>query len=140
MGHGKKLRRLRNALKVYAPAANIAAVVLAMPDEEASDGLSLGPLTEEMPPPNLTTDISGTSSLNQQQYSQLVTLISNFSEIFMDNPGVSSLPAYQDQHSLSAGNSTGQRSTGSQRLKLRYNNYYLLESLDHPLCLGQAQL
>ena len=95
MGHGKKLRRHRNALKVYAPdTANIAAVVLAMPDEEASDGLSLGPLTEEMPPPNLTTDINGTSSLNQEQYSQLVTLISNFSDIFMDNPGVASLPAY----------------------------------------------
>lgn len=96
MGHGKKLRRHRNALKVYTP--DIATIVLAMPDEEASDGLSLGPLAEETSPTNLTADIKGTSYLNKQQYSELVT---NFSDIFTDNPGVASLACLSFGHRTS---------------------------------------
>lgn len=66
MGHGKQLRRHRNALKVYTPNnVDISTVVLAQPDEEAADELTLGPAAEE---PHLTSiphDVKGIEHVEQ---------------------------------------------------------------------------
>ena len=95
MGHGKQLRRHRNALKVYTPNnIDISTIILAQPDEEAADELTLGPAAEEPHKTNIPRDVKGIEHLEQTQRDQLLRLVTNYSDVFSDTPGVATLPAY----------------------------------------------
>lgn len=61
IGGGKTWRRHRNALKPYtATTSNIATIVMAMSDEEAKDGLTLGPTAQQPEDkPDMEKDIHG---------------------------------------------------------------------------------
>ena len=95
VGHAKTLRRHRNALKVYQPDnINVSTVVMAQPDDEATDQLTLGPAAEEPHQTDLIKDVRGTSALTLEQTNQLHCLINSFSSIFSDTPGQALLPHY----------------------------------------------
>lgn len=62
-----------------------------MPDEEAADGLSLGPLAEEPTTTDLLSDIKGAEHLDKQQHQQLTALLTDFAD---DIPDAADLPTY----------------------------------------------
>ena len=67
---------------------------MAQPDDEATDKLKLGPAAEEPHQTNIPNDIKGIEHLEQTQKDQLLKLVTNYSDVFSDTPGVAALPAY----------------------------------------------
>ena len=95
MGHGKHLKRHRNALKPYFPdVVDINTVVCLQPDDEALDDLSLGPTTEDSEKPDFDKDIKGIQQLDPTQQQQIMSLIQSYLDTFSSIPGVADIPPF----------------------------------------------
>ena len=92
MGHGKQLRRHRNTLKVYTPSTiDTNTVVFAQPDDEEADSLTLGPAAAD---PSSTNIPKGVQNLESNHRDELISLITDFSDVFSDSSGIANLPPY----------------------------------------------
>ena len=86
---------IENALVPYTPdQMQVQAVVMALPDEEAEDGASLGPDSQEPTKTDLNGVIKGIDILPAPQQKQIKFLITNYSSNFQDSPPVADLPSY----------------------------------------------
>lgn len=95
VGHGKTLKLHRNAIIPYQPDTLRAnPVVMALADEEAEDGVTLGPTAQTPSQMNLHKDVKGIAGLPQQQQQELHSLITKYSSIFADTPPQADLPAF----------------------------------------------
>ena len=90
IGGGKTWRRHRNALKPYtATTSNIATS-----DEEAKDGLTLGPTAKQPEDkPDMEKDIHGLENLETTKQQQVKDIIMQFQDVFQNMPGVADIPA-----------------------------------------------
>ena len=95
-GHGRTRKRHRNALKPYKPdVVDVCSLITALPDEEAGDGLSLGPQTEERDTEDKDwSKTKGLTSLSQDKQQELVELLERYQDIFRDVPVVADFPPY----------------------------------------------
>ena len=95
-GHGRTRKRHRNALKPYEPeVVDVCSLITALPDEEAVDGLSLGPQTEERDTEDrVWSKTKGLASLSQDQQQELVELLKRYQDVFRDVPVVADFPPY----------------------------------------------
>jgi len=91
IGHGKELKRHRNALKPYHPeVVSCCSIIAALPDAQAQDGVTLEQhCTEDND--NLDLDLS---HLTQDLQQQFLSLITEFKDIFSDIPKPSKFLPY----------------------------------------------
>ena len=67
---------------------------LSSPDEEAKDGLTLGPTAQQPEDkPDMEKDIHGLENLETTKQQQVKDIIMQFQDVFQNIPGVADIPA-----------------------------------------------
>ena len=83
-------------MKIYQPErVDICSLVTALPDEDAADGLTLGPLTEDRE--SSVQDLTKTRGLDRltpEKQQQLLDLLLQYQDVFKDVPDIADFPAY----------------------------------------------